>query len=174
MENPCKIVFFGDSITKEYVPDFERVIMKLYSDHKIEIINAGEIGETSSDALKRLNMLLKEKPDVVVVSFGMNDWRKCVSVEEFKKNLCLIVDRFQNIGSRVILTTINPVKGIFSGKKNNVVCRYNAVIRLVARQKRIKIADVHSLWKKRIKPSSKGLRDDIHPNPKGRRIYVVY
>ena len=171
MENPCKIVFFGDSITREYVPVFGRILKNKYSYKEIEIVNAGVIGETSRDGLKRISSIQSKTPQVVVIGFGMNDWRKGVSKQEFKKNLIYMIDKFELIGSRVILLTINPdYQGFFKGTSKDVD-EYSCVIREIARQKHIKIADVNSLWKRKIKPVQKGLRDKIHPNKLGYEIY---
>ena len=174
MENPCKIIFFGDSITREYVPIFEKILKEEYSDKEIEVINAGVIGETSRDGLKRVPLLLKESAQVVVIGFGMNDWRKGISKKEFEHNLLYMVDKFEEVNGRVILTTINPSyqgsKGILK-RSNKTVDEYNCIIRSVAREKRLKIADVESLWKREIKPFHKGLGDEIHPNLRGYAIY---
>jgi lysophospholipase L1-like esterase len=171
MENPCKIIFFGDSITKDGAPVFERVFKDKYADIKTEIINAGVSGETSRDGLRRIATLINEYPQVVVIGFGMNDWRKGVSKEEFERNVHQMVDKFEEINARVILTTINPCyDGIWKGTYKTVD-EYNCIIRNVAREKRIKIADVNSLWKREIKPVKGGLRGAIHPNAKGYEIY---
>ena len=170
MENPCKIIFFGDSITKEYTPIFEKVLRKEYPDIQLEVINAGVRGETSRDGLKRIDQLVDESPQVVVIGFGMNDWRKGVSKREFKRNLCKMVDRFEAIGARVLLVTINPsTEGVRWGT-NKTVDEYSCIVREIALEKRIKIADVNSLWKREIKPARRGLRDAIHPNSLGYEI----
>ncbi|MBA7515285.1 hypothetical protein ES705_07324 [subsurface metagenome] len=171
MENPCKIIFFGDSITKEYAPIFEKLLKEEYPDKEIETINAGVVGETSRDGLKRIASLLGESPQVVVIEFGMNDWRKGISEKEFERNLLYMVDKFEEVNARVILTTINhSCQGILK-RSNKTVDEYNCIIRNVAREKRIKIADVNSLWKREIKPAHRVLRDEIHPNLKGYEIY---
>lgn len=173
MENPCKIIFFGDSITKEYVPVFEKVLKEEYPDKEIETLNAGVVGETSKDGLTRIDQQVKVSPQVVVIGFGMNDWRKGVSEKEFERNLLYMVDKFEEVNARVILTTINPsCQGSHLLKRSNkIVDEYNGIIRNVAREKRLKIADVNSLWKREIKPVWRGLRDEIHPNRKGYEIY---
>jgi len=171
MENPCKIIFFGDSITREYTPIFGKVLKEKYPDKEIEIINAGVIGETSKDGVKRITSLLNEIPQVAVIEFGMNDWRKGISKKEFEHNLLYMVDKFEGVNARVILTTINPYcRGILK-RSNKTVDDYNCIIREVARKKRLKIADVNSLWKREIKPVQRGLRDGMHPNRKGYEIY---
>lgn len=173
MENPCKIIFFGDSMTKEYVPTFGKVLKEEYPDKEIETINAGVIGETSKDGLTRIDQLVNESPQVVVIGFGMNDWRKGVSKKEFEHNLLYMIDKFEEVNARVILTTINPsCQGSRLLKRSNkTVDEYNCIVREVAQKKRLKIADVNSLWKREINPAHRGLRDEIHPNRKGYEIY---
>jgi acyl-CoA thioesterase-1 len=171
MGNSNKIIMFGDSITKGLVPYFAREWKDKYSSHKVEIINAGVGGETSRDGLKRLDSVLYHEPQVVVVGFGMNDWRKGVSLAEFKKNLSEMIDAFENIDTRVIPVTINPdYQGLFKGT-TPALEQCNKIIRDLAAEKRLKIADVNSLWKRKIKPVQKGLRDKIHPNELGYEIY---
>lgn len=170
MENPCKIIFFGDSITKGYAPIFGKVLKEEYSDKEIKIINAGVSGETSRDGLKRIAPLLSEFPQVVVIGFGINDWRKGISKEEFKKNISKMVDEFDKNNVRVILVTINPDHQGFLKGTSKEVDEYSCIIREIARKKRIKIADVNSLWKRKIKPVQRALRDRMHPNDIGYHI----
>jgi lysophospholipase L1-like esterase len=63
------------------------------SDHEIVVINEGVVGDTSTLGLKRVPNVLEHKPDVVLAGFGMNDWRKGVTCEQFNANLMQIVDR---------------------------------------------------------------------------------
>ncbi len=171
MENPCKIVFFGDSIIGEATLKIEQTLRIKYADRDIAVINAGVAGETSRDGLKRIGQLVNESQQVVVVGFGMNDWRTGLGKEEFKRNMLKIVTDFEATGTRVILSTISPgyVKSLV--KESRIIDAYNRVIKNIAQEKRIKIADVNSLWKKEIKPIQKGLRDKIHPNEIGYNIY---
>lgn len=166
MENLCKIIFFGDSNTKLYCSIFEEALREEYPYIELEIINAGISGETSSDGLTRIGELVAQAPQVVVIGFGMNDWRKGVPKKEFRHNINKIVDEFEKAKSRVILVTINPCKG-----SNKKVDEYSCIIREIAREKKLKIADVNSLWKRELKPARMGLRDDIHPNDVGFDIY---
>ena len=127
MENPCKIVCFGDSVTKGYCSRFEKQIKKEYSDLQIVVINAGVVSETSVDGLRRLDQVIALEPDVVVVGFGMNDWRKGVEKETFRNNLGLIVDELDKRGIRVILTAMNPDYNKESQVSKQLV-EYNEVI----------------------------------------------
>jgi len=163
MENPCKIVCFGDSITKGYCSRFEKRIKKEYSDLQIEVINMGVASETTVDGLRRLDQVIALEPNVVVVGFGMNDWRKGVEKETFRSNLELIVEELDKRGIRVILTTMNPDYNQ-KGKVSKQLIEYNEVIRGVAYKKRVRIADVYSLWMKELPNIKEGLYDEIHPN----------
>ena len=54
MENPCKLVCFGDSITKSYAPILESLLKSKYPEYKIDVINAGVVSDSTEQALKRL------------------------------------------------------------------------------------------------------------------------
>lgn len=167
MENPCKIITFGDSITKGYTDLFRDKITKEYTDVNIEVVNAGVIGDTSTHGLMRIQDIIDQKPNVVIVGFGMNDWRKGVSLEFFKQNMRSIIDRLEKNNVRVILATINPdYRGFLKGT-SRIIDKYNVIIMEVAYEKRIRIADINSLWKRKIIPLKRGLSDAIHPNNLG-------
>src|SRR5215475_2952739 len=78
-DNRPVIVAFGDSLTagfgadpgKSY-PDFlqQEVDRRGY---RYRVMNAGISGETTTDALARLNMVTSLSPAIVIVEFGGND-----------------------------------------------------------------------------------------------------
>ncbi|MGM0568721.1 MAG: GDSL-type esterase/lipase family protein [Elusimicrobiota bacterium] len=170
MENPCKIIFFGDSITKGYTPRFEKKFKEEYPEVKSIIINAGVSGETTGDGLKRMVRLIDEKPDVVVIGFGMNDWRKGIKRAEYKRNLITMLSEFEKNRARVIITTVSPSYNFQMRRYNCEVDSYSQAVREIAYEKRIKIADVNALWKRELKRPKKGLKDDLHPNEIGYEI----
>lgn len=170
MENPCKILLFGDSITKGYTPYLKSAFEKGLPHIETTFINAGATGETTRDGLKRVSRLLDMSPDVVVIGFGINDLRKGVSEDEFRTNLTYLVDSFEGISTRVLMATIAPY---YEGDRKDIqraVNRYSDVIREVSLKKRIKIADVNALWRKTFRPARLGLRDGLHPNKRGYEI----
>jgi acyl-CoA thioesterase-1 len=172
MEDPCKIVCFGDSLTAGYAPLFERRLKQEFPDIDCEVVNAGVGGETSRDGLKRLPQLLKERPQVVLIGFGMNDLSKGVTTVELADNLSQVISRFEDAGARVLLLTLNPLRGGPGTNGNVQVAIYNQIIKDVALEKRIRVVEINSLWKKEIKPWHKGLKDDLHPNRKGYEVYL--
>lgn len=172
MENPCKLLLFGDSITKGYTPLLEKRLRTDYPEIDLTVINAGIVGETSRDGLKRLPQLLDEKHDVVVIGFGMNDWRKGVDKPEYKENLLKIINAFENIGSRVIINTVSPSYDFENQSYNSQVDEYSRVVRQIAYEKRIKVADINALWKREIEKPEELLKDNLHPNKNGYDLLV--
>ncbi len=163
MENPCKIVCFGDSITKGYCNRFEEKIKNEYEDYVIEIINMGIIGETSADGLQRLDQVILKEPNVVIIGFGMNDWRKKVKKEDFRRNLEFMVEELDKENIRVVLMTINPDYNK-KGQISEQLIEYNDIIKDIAYKKRVRIADIYSMWIKELSNIKEGPCDGIHPN----------
>lgn len=98
------IVMFGDSLVKGVGASKGKDVVSLLSGKLGEsIVNMGVSGETSEEGLRRLNKVIEQKPKVVMILLGGNDFLKKVSREETFKNIDMIVDRLQASGSIVIL-----------------------------------------------------------------------
>ncbi len=100
------IVAFGDSLTvgvgasspsKGYVSILEERL-------GTPIIHKGIIGNTTEDALQRLDAdVLTEKPNIVLVLLGSNDYLKGVEQQVTFDNLRSITERLQAEGALVVL-----------------------------------------------------------------------
>jgi acyl-CoA thioesterase-1 len=93
------ILFLGDSITAGYGLDVSQAYPDLIQ-KKIEsnrwnfkIVNAGQSGDTTAGGLARLDWLLKNKIDILVLELGANDGLRGFAVPQIKKNLQAIIDR---------------------------------------------------------------------------------
>ena len=171
MENPLRLAFFGDSIIKGCAPWFTNQFSLRFPNVDLVSLNAGVSGETSRDGLARLQELADWRPTVVVLGFGMNDWRKGVSQTEFRKNLEKLIDTLEHVGARVIPCTISPsYEGLRLGT-NPEGDEYSEIVRDVALKRRLKIADVNAAWKRKIRPAWRGLRDALHPNKRGYALF---
>jgi len=103
------VVFFGDSITAgihlaegDAYPAL--VQRRLYEQGvPFRVINAGNSGETSAGGLRRIDWLLKQKPDVVVVELGGNDGLRGLPVEGVRRNLEAILDKIGEAGAGALL-----------------------------------------------------------------------
>jgi acyl-CoA thioesterase I len=92
------VLFLGDSITAGYGVDPSEAYPAIIQG-KIEangwpfkVINAGQSGDTSAGGLSRLEWLLKNRIDVLVLELGANDGLRGVPIETTRKNLQGIID----------------------------------------------------------------------------------
>ena len=93
------VLFLGDSITAGYGVDPSEAypaIIQNRIDAKgwpFKVINAGQSGDTSAGGLNRLEWLLKNRIDVLVLELGANDGLRGLPIQNTKKNLQAIIDR---------------------------------------------------------------------------------
>ena len=93
------IVFFGDSITAGYGLEQSYAFPALLADRfdslgmEVEIRNAGVSGETTAGGLRRIDWILNQPVDVLVVELGGNDGLRGVSVAETESNLRAIISK---------------------------------------------------------------------------------
>jgi acyl-CoA thioesterase-1 len=69
----------------------------------IRTVNAGVSGDTTAGGLSRLDWLLDQSPDVVVVELGANDGLRGLEPEMTEDNLRRIVRQSRAAGARVLL-----------------------------------------------------------------------
>jgi len=92
------VLIFGDSLTAGYglPPEeaFPAWVEKNLRDNNLPVrmINAGLSGETSAGGLERLNWILRQPIDVVVLELGGNDGLRGLPLAQTKKNLQAIID----------------------------------------------------------------------------------
>jgi len=104
-----RVVFLGNSLSAGYglaeADAFPAVAQALLRDSGtvIEVVNAGVSGDTSAGGLARLDWVLGQKVDVLVVELGGNDALRGQSIEHTESNLRQIVRRARENGARVLL-----------------------------------------------------------------------
>jgi acyl-CoA thioesterase-1 len=123
MDGPL-VVFLGDSLTAGYGLREEEaypalLAARLRTEGKpVKVVNAGISGDTTAGGLARLDWLLSQNPDVVVVELGANDGLRGLSLEETGQNLDGIIRRCLQAGAKVLLLgmQIPPSYGVeYSG-----------------------------------------------------------
>ncbi|HXQ80548.1 MAG TPA: arylesterase [Opitutaceae bacterium] len=98
------IVFFGDSLTAGLGladPDTQsypaQVQRKIDAEHlPWHVVNAGLSGETSAGGLRRIDWVLRQRPDVFVLELGANDGLRGTATEVTRANLQAIIDRVRS------------------------------------------------------------------------------
>lgn len=107
--NEPLVVFLGDSLTAGYGLGGEQAYPALVEKRleaegvPIRVLNAGVSGDTTAGGLARLDWLLSQKPDVVVVGLGGNDGLRGLPLEHVEGNLREIIRRSKAAGARVLL-----------------------------------------------------------------------
>lgn len=103
------VVFLGDSLTAGYGLDENQAYPALVEaelearGRTIRVVNAGVSGDTTAGGLRRLDWLLRQQPDLLVVALGGNDGLRGVDLETSEANLREIVRRAQSKGIEVLL-----------------------------------------------------------------------
>ena len=67
------------------------------------VVNAGVSGDTSAGGLRRVDWVLRARPEIVIVALGANDGLRGLPVTALRDNLTAIVTRLRAGGARVLL-----------------------------------------------------------------------
>ena len=103
------VVVLGDSLAAGIHLDedaaFPALAQKALVEKKVpfRLINAGSSGDTTAGGLRRVDWLLKQKPDIVVVELGGNDGLRGKPLDEMKANLDGILTKVIEAGARPLL-----------------------------------------------------------------------
>lgn len=107
--DPTVIVFLGDSLTAGFGLDEEQAFPHLVEEAlqaeglDVRAVNAGVSGDTTAGGLSRLDWLLRQQPDVLVVGLGGNDGLRGLDLAASESNLRQLVSRAQEAGAEVLL-----------------------------------------------------------------------
>jgi acyl-CoA thioesterase-1 len=180
-----KIVAFGDSITaggeasRPELIFWQRWADDLQQKHpgaRVTAVNGATGGDTTVQGLQRLETkVLKEKPDLVLIAFGMNDHNVgSVPIPQFEKNLKQMIDRVRkDTGAEVVLLSTFPPNPKWKFGSHHMA-DYAAATQQVARETASAYADIFNNWQAiaaRKKPEDLLANDINHPNDFGHWIY---
>jgi acyl-CoA thioesterase-1 len=104
-----RIVVLGDSLAAGLglaeAEAFPAVVEDLLrsNGHDVEVINAGVSGDTSAGGLSRVEWVLQQPTDILVVELGGNDALRGQDLSNTETNLREIVSRGQAAGAQVVL-----------------------------------------------------------------------
>lgn len=101
------IIAFGDSLISGYgVSEGDDAVSALTEKLGVSVENFGVSGDTSGEALKRIDTILEREPDIVIVLLGGNDALQQLPVTETESNISEIVKRLQQAGIRPVLAGV--------------------------------------------------------------------
>lgn len=98
------VIAFGDSLTAGYgAGPGEDYPSRLSETIGVKIVNAGVNGDTTASALARVDDVLSDKPRIVLVGLGGNDFLQGLPIATTEENLRKIARRIQAAGAMVVL-----------------------------------------------------------------------
>ena len=166
------ILFLGDSITAGYGLEPSQAYPAIIQEKidakswQFKVVNAGQSGDTSAGGLNRMNWLLKNRVDVLVLELGGNDGLRGLPIETTRKNLQAIIDRTRARypSAKIVLAgmMVPPNMGRDYGQKFSAIFpelakKNNALLIPFVLEK---VGGVREL----------NLPDGIHPTAKGHEI----
>lgn len=129
------------------------------------IINGGVSGDTSAQALERLPALLKQKPDLVLVGIGGNDFLRRLPEDQTRANISQIIAAVQAENIPVVLIAVPQLSvGALFGSLSD-----NPLYQDLARQHQVPL--MQDAWAEIL--GDKQLKSDqIHANAQGYRLFA--
>lgn len=168
------IVTFGDSTTawRGKLKVYSAWLGELFPSDRV--VNRGYPGDTTKAALERFPAeVLAEKPQVVVIQFGINDsavdtWKTPprtvprIAIDDYEKNLRAMIAGVRSAGGEVILMTPNQMRWTDKlreryGKSstydpqdekgfNKYLAQYVERMREIARDEKVELVDIYAAY----------------------------
>ena len=170
---PPVVVMLGDSTTDGGMP----TAVKKLLDQRIEpptvrpsFINAGKGGDNATSALERLEKdVLAHKPDIVTVSFGLND-AGARKPGQYGESIRTIVKTLKAAGIEVVLMTSTPFNNErhswgkqfeeLGGLDEYMDREFCEKVRRIAEEESVPLCDLHAIFKAEIEKDA-GLIDKL-------------
>lgn len=167
-----RIVALGDSLTagagvnvdKSYPALLEK---RLASEgYRYEVVNAGVSGETSSGTLSRLDWIIGQEPEIVILEIGANDGLRGIDPALLETNIDTILVRLEKHDIIVVFAGMKMVRNM--GRE--YTDKFDAVYPRLAQRHEVifmpffleGVATVQEL----------NQADGLHPNEKGHAVIV--
>jgi len=199
LEPSSRILLLGDSITDQSatIDSYPRKIWDalnaLFPASDITIINMGRNAETSGRATRRIQEIVSQKPDLVIVNLGVNDvWWANINESQYADNIEMISREIEELTEAdVVLSTATPIL-LANGTPARrypgddpygpIQQQYNSAIQSIATREGYRFVDFNGAFHSvLVNTSYEGSRhagyllqrDGIHPNPKGASLMAL-
>jgi acyl-CoA thioesterase-1 len=164
------IVAFGDSLTSgpgvNPSQTWPALIQRRIQDEglKHRVVNSSVSGDTSSEAVLRLEQALVPDTRILIVALGMNDGLRGVPVSTVEKNLITIVESARTRDIDVLLCGMEapPVRGF------SYSIEFHRVFTRIANRYKIPLVPFFLLGV--AGHSDLNLSDGVHPNAAGHKV----
>lgn len=166
------ILFIGTSLTAGYglepTDAFPEVVGRMLDSagHSVHIINAGVSGETSAGARSRIDWVLRQPADVIVIETGANDGLRGLSVDAARDNIQAVIDRTRQKqpSARVLLVQMEALPNLGA----RYTSEFHAMYPALAQKNHVELVPFLLAGVAGINALNQD--DGIHPNRAGARI----
>ena len=165
-----RVLLIGDSISIGYTRDVQRKLKGKANVHRIPT-NGGPTTRGLANIDKWLG---NAHWDVIHFNWGLHDLkyikgRKQVPLDEYERNLRVLVRRMKKTGARLVWCATTPVpEGVSPPRKNAEVLQYNAVAAKIMTENKIPTDDLYSFAKPQLKKLQRP--HNVHFTPTGSKI----
>ena len=169
---PRTLLFFGDSLTAGYGVDpdeaYPALVQRRIDEAKLpwRVVNAGLSGETTAGGLRRLDWILRQRVDLIVIELGGNDGLRGIAPAATRSNLEEMIRRIRQRYPDVRVVVAGMQLPTNMGPEHTRA--FAAVYPDVARAARAVL--IPFLLEGVGGEPSLNLPDGIHPTPQGHRI----
>jgi acyl-CoA thioesterase-1 len=164
------IIALGDSLTaglgvaeEEAYPAVLEAILQ-QGGYNWQVINAGISGETSSGALTRIEWIIAQKPDIVILETGANDGMRGIPVRVVRENISQAIQLLKAANIEVVLAGMQMLQNLGP----EYTKQFKAVYPEVAEKHGVIL--IPFFLEQVAGTPSLNLPDFIHPTPEGHRI----
>jgi len=164
------IIALGDSLTAGLGVGEEEAYPALLqkklrqNGYNWQVINAGISGETSSGALTRIDWIISQKPDIVILETGANDGMRGIPIRVIKENITRAAQLLKEANVVVVLAGMQMLQNLGP----DYTKQFAAVYPAVAEEQNIIL--IPFFLEQVAGTPSLNLPDFIHPTPEGHEI----
>jgi len=167
---PVKIAVLGDSLAAGYgIRPEQSFPARLEAGLKaagrnVTVLNQGVSGDTSAGGLDRLDWMLADKPDIVLVELGGNDALRGLDPKITEKNLSAIVEKLKAANVTVWLAGMMAPRNLGP----EYVTAFDGLYKRIAEKYDVPLYPF--ILDGVAQDAALNQGDGIHPNPKGAQI----
>jgi acyl-CoA thioesterase-1 len=167
---PIRIAVLGDSLAAGYGLEPEQAFpVRLEAALKaqgrtVTVLNQGVSGDTTAGGLDRLDWMLADKPDIVLVELGGNDALRGIDPATTEKNLAAIVEKLQAAHVTVWLAGMMAPRNLGS----DYVKAFDGLYKRIADKYKVPLYPF--ILDGVAQAPALNQADGLHPNPKGAQI----
>jgi Lysophospholipase L1 and related esterases len=167
---PVRIAVLGDSLAagfgvkpEQSFPARLEAALKAQG-RNVTVLNQGVSGDTTAGGLDRLDWMLADKPDIVLVELGANDALRGIDPRVTEKNLSTIVEKLKGAGVTVWLAGMLAPRNLGT----DYVTAFDGLYRRIADKYDVPLYPF--ILDGVAQDPALNQRDGIHPNPRGAQI----